>query len=182
MLARYGWQRLAAVMSILTLCALLLWQIAFAGSPMGRVASSPDGLSLHGCPATSDGLLSAAESAKARESVQAEFERIYQQSAWGKEGGGSGTGSTTHATRYAKTVLELVMHKYRLHSIVDAPCGAMVWIPTVLRALRERIPCLECAFSVGADCARSLAALRLQGICAARLLFSRPLPLPVIRD
>jgi hypothetical protein len=75
--------------------------------------------------------------------VQATFERVYRERKWGDDGGGSGAGSTVSVTRYARLILELVVHKYALHSIVDAPCGAMVWMPVLLAKLRASVPCLR---------------------------------------
>ena len=85
--------------------------------------------------------------------VQATFETIYRNSTWGEGGGGSGEGSEIQVTSYARLVIELVMHKYRLRTLLDAPCGAMAWMPLTLTKLAAKIPCFQ---YTGMDVVRSV--------------------------
>lgn len=97
------------------------------------------------CPpyALQNGSRASSRASPASSATQAEFEAIYRTSEWGSDGGGSGAGSTRSATRYARQVIELVVFKYGLRSIADAPCGAMVWMPLVLERLAPRVPCFR---------------------------------------
>ena len=52
------------------------------------------------------------------------FEQIYQQKIWTPEGGGSGVGSSRVNGLGASYILRLIMMKYRLTKLLDAPCGA----------------------------------------------------------
>ena len=53
---------------------------------------------------------------------------------WGSDGAGSGVGSTLHATTWAAAALLEVLQMKGVKSMVDAPCGAMEWMPAALRA------------------------------------------------
>lgn len=53
------------------------------------------------------------------------FSRIYDHKTWGDDGNGSGSGSTTSATKFTRLILEMLVHKYNIRTLIDAPCGAM---------------------------------------------------------
>lgn len=90
---------------------------------------------------------------------QAAFEKVYRERLWGTEGGGSGPGSEADATRNARIIIELVVHKYKVHRIVDAPCGAMAWMPLLLEKLHAAVPCFS---YLGVDVARPVIAANAQ--------------------
>jgi hypothetical protein len=141
---------------VLLLCALgalafLFWHAARSRLPPPATAQQLHAAA-HACPAeegaAAAGAPGSAPAARLSDgdedaAVQATFERVYRERKWGDDGGGSGAGSTVSVTRYARLILELVVHKYALHSIVDAPCGAMVWMPVLLAKLRASVPCLR---------------------------------------
>ena len=64
------------------------------------------------------------------------FDVVYQHDLWGDGGlgGGSGPGSTLDATRTISALLLHVILTLGTNSVLDAPCGAMVWMPGVLKA------------------------------------------------
>ena len=74
------------------------------------------------------------------EDFQKGFEAIYSEKSWGEDGGGSGAGSSPVATSNTRGILRTVVNKYELHSLVDAPCGAMAWMPLALRDIKEDLP------------------------------------------
>ena len=63
------------------------------------------------------------------------FKEIYEKKFWGDVGGGSGPGSTLAYTVITRDILYKVIKKYKINSILDAPCGAMVWMPELLKNL-----------------------------------------------
>jgi hypothetical protein len=65
-----------------------------------------------------------------------------------------------------RVVIELVVLRYGIASMMDAPCGAATWIPVVLKNIAERLPCFD---YVGADVARPV-------IAAASAFFRSELP------
>ena len=64
------------------------------------------------------------------------FDTVYEHDLWadGGEGGGSGPGSSINATRTVSALLVHLILAYQVNSLLDAPCGAMVWMPGVLEA------------------------------------------------
>jgi hypothetical protein len=72
---------------------------------------------------------------KANEEIKNQFDTIYSQFLWGKDGGGSGLGSNINYTVYTRNVLYETIKKYKINSMVDAPCGAMMWMPLLLANL-----------------------------------------------
>lgn len=74
--------------------------------------------------------------------MQDKFEDIYKTNFWGsdEDGGGSGGGSTSVATQYTMSCIRAVINKFELTSMVDAPCGGMYWMPTLLRDIRDDYP------------------------------------------
>ena len=71
--------------------------------------------------------------------LQAEFEKIYESKLWGTDGAGSGAGSSLSASSYARSILRLVVNKFGIRGMIDAPCGAMAWMPSVLRDIWDDI-------------------------------------------
>lgn len=67
--------------------------------------------------------------------AQNTFETVYNERRWGDAGDGSGAGSSLEASRSARSVLLRVIKEYGISSMVDAPCGSMAWMPTVLTQL-----------------------------------------------
>lgn len=60
------------------------------------------------------------------------FNDVYVYERWGKEGGGSGCGSTMLFTMRTRIILDLIIYKYNINSICDVSCGSMEWLSTVL--------------------------------------------------
>lgn len=75
--------------------------------------------------------------------VQDAFEKIYSTWAWSEAGGGSGPGSEPVATINTRTILELVIYKYQIKTMVDAPCGAIKWTRIFLHKIFQKIPCFK---------------------------------------
>jgi len=71
--------------------------------------------------------------------VSAAFGTVYRTKAWSNnpEDGGSGSGSTPKATETIRGILRAVALKYRVRTMVDAPCGALAWMPLALEGLEE---------------------------------------------
>ena len=61
-------------------------------------------------------------------SIQNEFQNIYKHFIWGPDGGGSGSGSSVNYTTITRSIISSVIQKYKIKSMLDAPCGAMVCI------------------------------------------------------
>jgi len=85
--------------------------------------------------------------------VQDSFEKIYANFKWGRNGGGSGDGSEPSSTISTRVIVELVIYKYRITSLLDAPCGAIVWTRLLLAKIFEKIPCFK---YYGVDVVRSV--------------------------
>jgi hypothetical protein len=75
----------------------------------------------------------------------AAFDMIYEEEVWGKEGGGSGLGSDPNFAVAAPHVLRLVMYKYGLSSILDAPCGAVhnSWAKYMIASMYNDMRCFR---------------------------------------
>lgn len=75
------------------------------------------------------------------------FSEIYHKNLWGSgsniEGGGSGMGSTLEATETTRVVIEMLVYRYGVRSLLDAPCGSSHWWPPLLQSIREVIPCFR---------------------------------------
>ena len=63
------------------------------------------------------------------------FDFIYNKKLWGPDGGGSGYGSDVNYTINTRNILHNIIKKYNISSMVDAPCGAMMWMPLLLANL-----------------------------------------------
>lgn len=69
------------------------------------------------------------------------FDDIYSRKSWGsgESGGlGSGHGSSLNYTLNTRNILYTVIKKYNINSMIDAPCGAMLWMPLLLKNLSEQ--------------------------------------------
>ena len=73
--------------------------------------------------------------------TQAAFDNIYKKKIWGEGGLGSGVGSTVENAQGAAYALRMIMYKYALTRIMDAPCGALAWTEGFIRDMRKEIPC-----------------------------------------
>ena len=71
------------------------------------------------------------------------FSEIYKGNLWGDLGGGSGMGSTLEATSTTRVIVEMLVYRYGVRSLLDAPCGSSHWWPPLLRSIREVIPCFR---------------------------------------
>lgn len=72
--------------------------------------------------------------------IEHAFTNVYQKQQWGQEGGGSGSGSTeVHAAGASRIVFHVLM-AFNLQSMIDAPCGAMVWQKPLMNQLLVEIP------------------------------------------
>lgn len=72
------------------------------------------------------------------------FDWIFESFYWAKDdnsGGRSGKGSSIAQTRGLHVLLMRLVERYRVRSLVDAPCGNMLWMSELLRDLRSRDPC-----------------------------------------
>ena len=73
------------------------------------------------------------------------FTNIYDKSIWGPSGGGSGGGSDTAYAKMTGYLLELVLLRYGLSSMLDAPCGGVYdsWMAVAISRIRKSIPCFR---------------------------------------
>lgn len=68
-----------------------------------------------------------------------QFESIYNNLLWSKEGGGSGPGSTVEFTANARSILYEVFDEFKIKSLLDAPCGSFIWMPYLLNNVSETL-------------------------------------------
>jgi hypothetical protein len=141
--------------------ALIIWGV--------RAATGP-AVELSACSASRYFSSSVDFVAPANTIVQKTFEDIYGQKSWGYEGGGSGVGSSLHATATVRLILELVIQRYGITSLTDAPCGSMHWIPLALTRIARHAPCFT---YLGVDVVRPVVA----GVCSAAAQLEFPLML-----
>ena len=85
--------------------------------------------------------------------VQGTFSHVYDTQLWGKDGGGSGTGSSLAATASLRASLVDLIAKYKVKSFLDSSCGSMHWMPLVAKAAHAADP--EFTFT-GSDAVCSL--------------------------
>jgi len=69
--------------------------------------------------------------------VTAEFDEVYKSQRWTAEGGGSGSGSSVGITARIRSIIRTVVNQYQVRTLVDAPCGAMVWMPLALEEVED---------------------------------------------
>ena len=96
-------------------------------------------------------------------SEQRTFQYIYDEQMWGSGGNGSGDGSTLSYTTRTRALVEMLVYKYSIKTLVDAPCGGMTWMPQVVLRLFDA---MEAFHYVGLDIVPSV-------IEANRRTFSR---------
>ena len=75
-----------------------------------------------------------------RNSFREDFEDVYSHRDWGEWGGGSGLGSSLNHTGVLRKLLPKLLIQYKVKSMIDSSCGAMVWMPEVIEKVREQIP------------------------------------------
>jgi len=80
--------------------------------------------------------------------AQGAFEYMYREDMWGgrddpKRGNGSGVGSSIDATIVTRQIIYNVTKILKVKKILDAPCGAMVWMPPLLENLTREDPEFE---------------------------------------
>jgi hypothetical protein len=73
-------------------------------------------------------------------SISNAFTSIYAQHSWGKDGEGSGPGSSLEFTRSARLIMELVVLRHKIIRFMDIPCGSSHWWPPLLQDIRKRVP------------------------------------------
>jgi len=94
------------------------------------------------------------------------FNTVYGTEQWGDAGGGSGSGSTLEFTRPTRHVLLSLLTKLEAGSMIDAPCGAMVWTAPFLR---EDVPPVIPGFRyLGVDVVDSVMAANKQRFAAEK--------------
>jgi hypothetical protein len=75
--------------------------------------------------------------------IQNSFEKIYRDRLWGNSGEGSGHGSEPAHTITTRLIMEMVIYKYHISSLLDAPCGAIKWTRVLLAKIFSTIPCFK---------------------------------------
>jgi hypothetical protein len=63
------------------------------------------------------------------------FQRIYDQNLWGDSESASGVGSGTFATETIRRELPALFARYRIRSLLDAPCGDFHWMQHMVQYL-----------------------------------------------
>ena len=64
--------------------------------------------------------------------TQAAFDNIYKKKIWGEGGLGSGVGSTVENAEGATYALRMILYKYAITKLMDAPCGALAWTEVLI--------------------------------------------------
>ncbi|PSC73524.1 glycosyl transferase [Micractinium conductrix] len=72
--------------------------------------------------------------------LQDTFEDVYKRGKWGSDGGGSGAGSTVEITKGTRALLKQAITDLGVRSMIDVPCGAMVWMPLLLEEVEKEQP------------------------------------------
>jgi SAM-dependent methyltransferase len=65
------------------------------------------------------------------------FSRIFEDNTWCGTESRSGGGSSLGATRAIRAALSSVMQRYGIRSVLDAPCGDLNWIATLLPEIED---------------------------------------------
>ena len=73
------------------------------------------------------------------------FTNIYDNQVWGSYGGGSGAGSDSSYAKTTSYILQLVILKYSLKSLLDAPCGGVSdsWTKFAIHEIKKTLPCFR---------------------------------------
>ena len=69
--------------------------------------------------------------------MEAAFKRVYDGRLWGTDGGGSGPGSSLEASQPVSGLISHLVLTLAITSMLDVPCGAMVWMPHVLNVIEK---------------------------------------------
>ena len=72
---------------------------------------------------------------KPDEEIKGTFDYIYEKLVWGAAGDGSGPGSDIEFTQHTRNVIYDFIKRYKIKSMLDAPCGSMKWMPLLLTNL-----------------------------------------------
>ncbi len=65
------------------------------------------------------------------ESLQDRFTMIYERNAWGSRESASGIGSTLDFTESIRNFLPVLLQKFEINSVFDAPCGDFNWMKLI---------------------------------------------------
>jgi hypothetical protein len=108
------------------------------------LAASSSSVTLqYGTPASncnvrlSDLRVAGATARSSSNTVTSVFDGVYQTGIWTADGGGSGSGSTVEVTARIRSIIRTVVNQYHVRTMLDAPCGAMVWMPLVLEDVED---------------------------------------------
>ena len=91
------------------------------------------------------------------------FQKIYSHNYWNNPESVSGFGSTLKYTELIRREIPLVIHKYNIKSIFDAPCGDFNWMQHVLHDVSVEY--------IGADIVPDLVAANNQQFGSDRISF-----------
>lgn len=129
------WVALATAATLGVVTALVLYHSPPEPSSLGQVTI------IAPCATNSAPTVSNPSSSAHNSSAGAVFGQVYSTLAWGDEGGGSGPGSGLQYTSGTRLILELLIHRYAVQRLLDAPCGSAFWWPPLLHHVRSRNPC-----------------------------------------
>ncbi|KAI9024797.1 hypothetical protein DFJ74DRAFT_56848 [Hyaloraphidium curvatum] len=113
---------------------LLLFYFFFPSEPLLDVRTASGSVK---CPAGP----SLPGSAPSKVHIASAFDAVYSKGLWGKEGRGSGDGSSLAFTQGGRAYLEKFVRRNRIRTFADVPCGSAHWIPPLLEAIRKFQPC-----------------------------------------
>ena len=65
------------------------------------------------------------------------FSEVYSRRTWGVDGGGSGSGSTLHATHGVRDILHDFFKRNNVSTLADVPCGSFLWMRAFLARNRH---------------------------------------------
>jgi hypothetical protein len=63
------------------------------------------------------------------------FTKIYQENHWNDSESRSGEGSTLENTQNVRNELPIVLKKYKIKSVLDAPCGDFNWMKSITQGI-----------------------------------------------
>ena len=70
-----------------------------------------------------------------QKSIEEKFDKIYESNYWSDNQSRSGAGSSLKSTKNIRTHLPIIINKYNIKSIFDAPCGDLNWMSYILKEL-----------------------------------------------
>ena len=97
------------------------------------------------------------------ESVEERFTWIYENNKWGEAESVSGPGSTISHTKSLRRNLPHLVKRYRIRSMLDAPCGDFNWMKCVLAKLNVNY--------IGGDIVNSLIARNRKEFASEKVRF-----------